>query len=175
MTIMRSNGRQGSARFWKTSWLPLLGLALAGCSGLNPSEHPVSQMVPALKLGVYPLEAVDVRPVATKEVQPDFPPELYGYMEGKATVGFTVGVDGKTTDAMVIEADDGLFGSAALDAIAKWRFRPAEVKSKPVPCRMSVPFYFDSPYGYDHNGLTVGAPSDQAPSSGPASGTVTPK
>jgi hypothetical protein len=68
-----------------------------------------------------------------------------------------------------------LFGDAAMAAIAKWRFRPAEVKSQPVPCRMSVPFYFDSPYGYDHNGLSAGVPSDKAPAAGPASGSVTPK
>jgi TonB family protein len=156
----------------KAGWLLLACLAAGGCTGLNPSEHPVSQMVPALKLGVYPLEAVDVRPVAIKEVQPDFPTQLYGYLEGRATVVFTVGVDGKPVDALVAQADDGLFGDAALSAIAKWRFRPALVKSQPVPCRMSVPFYFDSPYGYDHSGLSAGAPSERAPAGGPPATSV---
>ena len=149
--------------------------AAAGCTGLNPSEHPVSQLVPPLKLGVYTVATVDVKPVITQEVQPEYPVQLYGYLEGKATVVFTVGVDGKTSDAMVVEADDGLFGDAALSALAKWRFRPAQLKSQPVPCRMTLPFYFDSPYGYDHSGLSAGAPSDQAPASGPASGSITPR
>ncbi|HVW21358.1 MAG TPA: energy transducer TonB [Opitutaceae bacterium] len=163
------------AGFGRTGWLLLGCLAAGGCTGLNPSEHPVSQMVPPLKLGVYTVATVDRKPVVTKEVQAEYPTQLYGYLEGKATVVFTVGVDGKAKDAMVVEADDGLFGEAALAALSKWRFRPAVLSARPVPCRMTLPFYFDSPYGYDHNGLSAGAPSDQAPSDAPASGSITPR
>lgn len=155
--------RHNPAGSWKGSWLLLACMAAAGCSGLGPSEYPVSRMVPALKQGVYTLDTVDVRPVITRQVQPDFPSALDGYLTGKATVVFTVGVDGKATDAMVVEADDGRFGAAALQAIAKWRFKPAQVKSKPVPCRMSVPFFFDSPYGADTDVLSAGPPPDKAP------------
>lgn len=165
MTRRKWAGRS-SARSPVWIWLALAGLA-AGCTGLNPSERAVSNMVPPAKLGVYTEDKVDVKPAIISEVQPEFPPDMYGFLTGKATVVFTVGLDGKATDAMVVQADDGEFGAAAMKAITKWRFRPAEVKSKPVPCRMTVPFVFDTPYGYDHSASDGGLPSGSAPSGAP--------
>lgn len=100
-----------------------------------------------LKAGVFPVGAVDVRPVATRDVEPDFPYELGSVLAGKAVVVFTVRADGKVEDPSIVEADDILFGEAALSAIRKWRFRPAEIKGAPVNCRMTLPFVFMSPYG----------------------------
>ena len=123
--------------------------AIAGCSTREfVTEHPVSNAMPPLKAGVYALEQVDVRPVATREIEPDFPFELGSILTGRALVVFTVRTDGKVADAAIVDADDILFGEAALKAISKWRFRPAEVKGAPVACRMTLPFVFDSPYGY---------------------------
>jgi TonB family protein len=59
-----------------------------------------------------------------------------------------VRTDGKVTDAAVVQADDVLFGEAAIHALSKWRFTPAQLKGVPVDCRMTLPFVFDSPYGY---------------------------
>jgi len=122
---------------------------LTGCSTDGfVSEHPVANAAPPLKPGVYRIDAVEVKPVATHEVEPDYPIELGSILTGKATVVFTVRADGKTADASVVEADDVLFGEAALKALRKWRFHPAEIKGAPVDCRMSLPFVFTSPYGY---------------------------
>lgn len=121
---------------------------MAGCAGTDyVTERPVENPVPPMKAGVYAVEAVDVRPVATREVEPDFPPDLGSVLAGKAVVVFTVRADGRVADASVVEADDVLFGEAAQAAIVKWRFRPAEVKGAPVDCRMTLPFAFASPYG----------------------------
>ena len=111
------------------------------------TEHPVDNPVPPLKAGVYRIDAVDVRPVATREVEPDYPPELGSLLTGSAVVVFTVRADGKVADAAVVEADDVLFGEAAVSAVRKWRFRPALLKGSPVDCRMTLPFVFTSPYG----------------------------
>jgi TonB family protein len=122
---------------------------LAACSSPEMvTEHPVSQPPPPLKPGVVAVANVQVRPVPIHEVEPADPPELGSILSGQAVVIFTVETNGKVDDASVVQADDVLFGEAALHAIVKWRFRPAQVKSTPVACRMTLPFEFNSPYGY---------------------------
>jgi TonB family protein len=128
----------------------LVSAAITGCTSPGyVTEHPVNNRIPSLKAGVYSLKSVDVRPVATRETEPDYPYELGSILGGKAVVVFTVRANGKVADASVVEADDVLFGEAAVEAVGKWRFRPAEVKGSPVDCRMTLPFIFTSPYGYE--------------------------
>lgn len=133
---------------WRRWGLLLAALAMTtGCT--NPeyvSENPVVNQPQPLKAGVYDVNDVDVRPVATREYEPDYPPRLEPIMTGKALVAFTVRTDGKVEDAAVVQADDVQFGEAALEAIRKWRYRPAQVKGVPVECRMTLPFAFVSPY-----------------------------
>ena len=129
--------------------LVLLVAAIAGCSAPSyVSEHPVDAHVPPLPQGVYTVKTVDVPPVATKEVEPDYPPELGAILTGRALVVFTVRANGKVADATVVQADDVLYGVAAVHALSKWKFNPALLKGIPVDCRMTLPFVFDSPYGY---------------------------
>ena len=138
--------------------------AVAGCSTNEfVSENPVIRAMPPLKAGVYTLEQVDVKPVATHEIEPEFPIELGSILTGQALVVFTVRPDGKVDDTGIVSADDILFGEAALKAIAKWRFRPAQLKGSPVPCRMTGRFFFDSPYGYVRQEGAPPAPPGHAP------------
>jgi len=149
----------------KRRLLSLLFLAaMTGCAGPGyVTEHPVNNPVPELKPGVYSVKTVDVPPAATREIEPDYPPELGSILTGKAVVLFTVRADGRVIDASVVEADDVLFGESALAAILKWRFQPARVRGAPVACRMTMPFVFDSPYG---GNISDGGPGP-APSSPP--------
>lgn len=130
---------------------------------------------PALKAGVYSIKAVDVRPVATRGIEPDYPPELESILTGKAVVVFTVRADGKVADASVVEVDDVLFGEAAVAAVRKWRFRPAEVKGAPSDCRMTLPFVFTSPYGYYPRDESMPDPSNGAPPDGSHQTTIEPR
>jgi protein TonB len=120
--------------------------AVTGCN--NPeyvSENPVANQIQPLKPGVYSVRDVEVRPVATHEVEPDYPPDLEPILTGKAIVAYTVHTDGKVVDASVVEADDVQFGEAAVAAIRKWRYKPARMNGAPVDCRMTLPFVFVSP------------------------------
>ena len=150
-------------------------MAAAGCANLGPSERPVLATAPPLRQGVYTLDTVDVGPAIVKEVQAETPSALDGYLTGKATVSFTVDVNGKAADALVIEADNGEFGEAALKALAKWRFLPARVKSKPVPCRMTLKFFFDSPYGVDNDVVAPVFPPDNTPTGNAPATSIEPK
>jgi periplasmic protein TonB len=125
----------------------LASAAMAGCAGPEfIAEHPVENQVPPLKTGVYSVKTVDVRPVATREVEPDYPFDLSSILTGKAIVVYTVRADGKVADVSVVEADDILFGEAAEAAIRKWRYHPAKLMGEPVDCRLSQTFVFVSPY-----------------------------
>jgi TonB family protein len=137
---------------------------MSGCAGPEfISEHPVENGVPAVKAGVYSLNAVDVLPVATHEVEPEYPFDLAPILTGKAIVVFTVRANGKVADPSVVEADDVLFGEAAEAAILKWRFHPALVKGVPVDCRMTMPFVFVSPYGGYSRGEAMPDPANGSP------------
>ena len=151
----------------------LASAAISGCE--NPefvSEHPVANQIPPLKAGVYSIKSVDVRPVATREVEPDYPFELESIVAGKAVVVFTVRTDGKVADASVVEADDVLFGEAAVAAVRKWRFHPAQVKGAPVDCRMTLPFFFDSGNSYYPRDNSAPDPSNWNPPDGSHMGKV---
>jgi TonB family protein len=140
----------------------LLAVAgLCGCASRYVNEHPVDNQLPALPPGVYTVKTVDVPPVSTKEVEPDYPSSLAKILTGQALVVFTVRTDGKAADATVVQADDVLYGEAAVHALSKWRFTPAQLKGVPVACRMILPFVFDSPYGY--GSIDVGGSLPQAP------------
>jgi TonB family protein len=142
---------------------------LTGCSSPGSvAEHPVANSVPALNVGVCAYDAVDVRPLPTRQVEPDFPPELLSMLSGKAVVAFTVRTDGRVVDPSIVQADDILFGEAAIDALQKWRFRPATVKGAPVDCRMMIPFFFANPYGYGQWEEGAAPASSQSSSSGSA-------
>ena len=146
----RSGSQVGPAGLKRLGLVFLASAAITGCAGPGyVAERPVNNRIPSLKAGVYSLKSVDVRPVATRETEPDYPYELGSILGGKAVVVFTVRANGKVADASVVEADDVLFGEAAVAAIGKWRFRPATLKGAPVDCRMTLPFVFTSPYGYD--------------------------
>ena len=145
------------------NWILLLlvSAAMAGCA--NPgevTEHPVDTPAPPLKPGVYPVTAVDVAPVSTHEVEPDYPPELGGILVGKAVVVFTVRTDGKVTDEAVVKADDTLFrGIRPWAQWVKWRFHPAQLHGAPVDCRMTQTFVFNSSPLRLYPGRRLGAQS----------------
>jgi len=149
---------------------------MAGCTDLEfVSEHPVENQIPPLKAGVYSINAVDVRPVATRDVEPDYPFKLESILTGKAVVVFTVRADGKVADTSVVEADDVLFAEAAVAAVRKWRFRPAQVKGAAVDCRMTLPFVFVSPYANYSPDESVPGPPNGTPPAGSHQGTIEPR
>lgn len=164
-----------------TSWMRSVlvaaaSAALSACSTPDyVAEHPVMNAVPQLPPGVYSVSAVDVRPISTHEVEPDFPSELESILVGKAVVAFTVRTDGKVADAMIVQADDVQFGEAAVDAVRHWRFRPALMKGVPVDCRMTLPFIFNSPYSYYSHDGTAPIPSGDKPPGGVPETSLQPK
>jgi protein TonB len=122
--------------------------AMSGCQvSSTGSERPVDNPIPVAKKGVYTVKTVDVPPSPTSDKEPAFPQQLNYVVSGMAFVAFTVRTDGSVEDASIVRADDVLFGEAAVAAVLKWRFRPAQLKGVPVDCQMTMPFYFSNTYG----------------------------
>jgi TonB family protein len=89
---------------------------------------------------VWDVEQVDVRPKATKYETPYFPGEKRGrLMRGKVTIQIVVTTDGQVADPVVLSSSDDYFVGPAVDAICKWRFKPAQKDGVVVNCRMKVP------------------------------------
>jgi TonB family protein len=157
---------------WRGFGLALVAAAMAGCTSNGfVAEHPVENPVPPLKAGVHTIDAVDVRPVATREIEPDYPFALESVLTGNAVVVLTVRADGKVADASVLTADDTSFGEAAVAAARKWLFRPAQFKGEPVDCRMTLPFVFVAAPPNYLSGDSPPGPSDKAPP-GSQQGTI---
>ena len=68
------------------------------------------------------------------------PSTLPIYVKYNASIKMVIGKDGVPRDLAIVEASDPLFGQACLVAAAKWRFKPALVKGKPVSTQVALPF-----------------------------------
>jgi len=64
-------------------------------------------------------------------------------VEGWVDVEFTVASDGSTRDAVVLDASPkGVFDSAVLNAVRRWRYEPRIVAGKPIDQRVKVRLRF---------------------------------
>jgi protein TonB len=70
----------------------------------------------------------------TRYVAPVYPrAALEDNVSGEVRVRITVDAEGKVTDTVIVESTPaGVFDDAALAAVRRWRFKPAEVDGRPV-------------------------------------------
>ncbi len=88
--------------------------------------------------------AVEVKPKLVKYVPPKYP-ELgrEAGIEGTVVLRFIIDTTGRVRKVMVVETDlDESFVKAAIEAVKKWRFRPAMMFDKKVPVWMEQPIEF---------------------------------
>jgi TonB family protein len=77
---------------------------------------------------------------------PEYPEALFKKgIEGKATVVFTIGLNGAISDPAVNEASQPEFGEAAMAVIRQWRFLPMVKDGVPVSTKATMPFVFSPP------------------------------
>jgi RNA polymerase sigma factor (sigma-70 family) len=102
----------------------------------RPRPAPPSQPVLALA-------EVDVRPTAVKRVNPVYPVDLRRTGEdGQAVVRYVVQADGRVANVEVVKATHPAFGEAALEALQKWAFTPAQKTGANVNVKVTMPFNF---------------------------------
>ena len=83
-------------------------------------------------------------PKLVKGYPPTYPIFMHrAGIEGKVKVSFEVTVEGRTANVYPVESNNPNFEEAAVEAVEKWIFEPAQVNGRPMRTRMGVPVVFN--------------------------------
>jgi protein TonB len=101
-------------------------------------------LVFALAVPAFAQSKIDP-PVPVRTVPPDYPEDLRkeGAM-GIVVVKCTVDVQGNVIDPEVEKSTNTGFDKAAVEAVKKWKFKPAKLDGNPVSRKVSIPIKFVS-------------------------------
>jgi periplasmic protein TonB len=78
-------------------------------------------------------------PVPLETVSPAYPePARRAHVEGVVMLEAIIGTDGTVRDVRVLSVASPLLDPAALDAVRRWRYRPARIGQRLVPVYLSV-------------------------------------
>ncbi len=107
-----------------------------------------SLLVLLLALGTLPapLPAAEGMepPVPVRTVTPKFPDEMRrAGSSGLVTVSCLIDEKGNVTDPKVVKTSNEAFAAPALEALAKWKFKPAKKDGAAVAIRVSIPVQFN--------------------------------
>jgi len=82
-------------------------------------------------------------PVPVRTVAPKFPEEMRrNGSAGLVTVSCLIDEKGNVTDPKVVKSSNDAFSEPALDALKKWKFKPAKKNGEAVAIRVSIPVQF---------------------------------
>ena len=108
------------------------------------AEIPVAFLVlraPKWNTGVVKAEQM---PKAISQVRPTFPLSLRRTrQQGEVLLQFTVDKDGSVKDVVVKRSDHPDFEQPALDAVLKWKFKPAMAGGKPMAMKLQQAVIFN--------------------------------
>ena len=92
--------------------------------------------------GVY--TKVDENPAPTKTVKPSYPSSLKSEgVSGLVAVQIVIDEKGEVLDAKATKSSHPDFEKPALEAVKKWKFKPAKKDGKEVKVRVTIPFRFN--------------------------------
>ena len=110
--------------------------------GLLNKDFEVSD---SLFVSAFKLNEVDQPPRVLRALPPRYPFEAKQKgISGKVMLRFVVDATGKAQEPQVVSSEpEGVFDEAALEAVVKYRFKPAMKGGKPVDCIVKLPISFD--------------------------------
>lgn len=117
------------------------GIGPGCCGGVGPSEGPGAGVGPR---GIYPAghDGVSV-PQAIYSPEPAFSEEARKNKEqGIVLLALVVGTDGRPYDIRVRQSLGMGLDEKAMEAVRRWRFRPATFNGQPVATRIAVEVNF---------------------------------
>ncbi|PTX94362.1 energy transducer TonB [Opitutus sp. ER46] len=87
-------------------------------------------------------------PVPVRTVQPTYPNDLRreGVM-GVVVIKCVIDQQGNVTEPEVEKSSNAGFDRAALDAVKRWKFKPAKQDGNPIAQKVSIPIKFVSDEG----------------------------
>ncbi len=93
---------------------------------------------------VFDLANLDQAPVPKFQARPVYPIEmLRAKVTGEVLVAFIVDAAGDVVEATAVRSSAQEFESAAIQAVARWKFKPGRKGNRPVNTKMRVPIGFD--------------------------------
>lgn len=82
-------------------------------------------------------------PVPVRMVRPTYPQELLrDGVNGVVTISCTIDEKGAVKDVKVEKASHQAFSQPAVEAVARWKFKPAKLDGVAVPQRVTFPIEF---------------------------------
>ena len=92
---------------------------------------------------VYDIRKLDRVPATKFQAAPKYPLALLrSLVQGEAVVDFIVSMNGDVQNAYAIRSSHREFGTAAVEAVSKWKFRPGMKYGRAVNTHMQVPIVF---------------------------------
>ena len=113
----------------------------------EPEAVPDTDNVVVSDIQVFEISDVDVVPVQLNlnDIRPDYPDAaIKAGLTGRVILKFKINVDGSVNDVNVLEGDE-VFRKPAIDAVKRFRYKPAERDGNPVPVWIKLPFTFAIP------------------------------
>jgi periplasmic protein TonB len=107
-------------------------------------KYSLIALLAALLLGYLPAVAEETEaPVPVRMVPPKYPHEMRKEgVGGVVTVTCIIDESGNVTEPVVQKASHDAFVKPALEALKKWKFKPAKRGGTPVPLKVSIPIQF---------------------------------
>ena len=102
-------------------------------------------LIVALGLGQVSLLAADgvEPPVPVRTVPPDYPAEMRrAGTSGVVTVSILIDEKGNVQEPLVVKSSPEAFSQPAIEALAKWKFKPAKQAGEAIAMRVNIPIQF---------------------------------
>ena len=107
-----------------------------------PQEHPVRPATDP-RTSSQDFVKVEVMPVLISLPAPVYPTTARkAHMQGTVMVRALVGRDGRVHDAFAVDGGITVLNDAAVNAVRKAHFKPAELDGKPIAVWVQVPIRF---------------------------------
>lgn len=96
-----------------------------------------------LGLGQIVAFAADEPPVPVRTVPPVFPEEMRrDGVSGVVTVSILIDEKGNVQEPKVVKTTHEAFSQPAIEALSKWKFKPAKQAGEAVAMRVNIPIQF---------------------------------
>ncbi len=104
----------------------------------------VGAMVFALSTAAQAADAAfDEKPVPVKTPPPKYPAQMRTEgVDGVVAVRVHIAEDGSVAECVVAKSNRSEFDQAAVEAVQKWKFKPAKKDGAPVACKIVIPIRF---------------------------------
>ncbi len=111
--------------------------------GFRPDRNALCTVGRGTRVPVFEVAELDRPPVILAQPLPQYPPSLLRTgANGEVLVCLIVGIEGTVRAARVTQATHPEFAVPALQAVARWKFRPGRKDGRAVATRVEVPIAF---------------------------------